>query len=111
LASSLSNALTRLLGLCSEIFVIGGHSLYKEALLSPNLKHCFITEIFDHQELPADVWFPENHLKEWPICENITDLAYEWLVSRNNVKPKKCVNRVDYIDQEVIKYRFLHYSK
>ena len=52
-----------------EVFIIGGASLFKQALTFPGVDTMFITWV--HDEFQADVFFPKFSSKDWELlsCE------------------------------------------
>ena len=64
--SSLSEALS----LCQKeekVFIIGGASVYRQALDLPEVTNIYLTRI--HEEFAADTFFPEIDEKEWKLIE------------------------------------------
>ena len=63
-----------------EVFIIGGESIYRQAL--PYASHLYITIVEDEAE-QADAFFPEIDLQEWRVTEkemrNENGLAFSFL--------------------------------
>jgi dihydrofolate reductase len=65
-ASSLRDAIE----LCDkedEVFIIGGATIFKQALTFPAVDTLYITWV--HEEFDADAFFPEFDEKEWEMVE------------------------------------------
>jgi len=56
-----------------NIFIIGGSSIYKEALTSPLLKYIFLTRItssiYENKIIDCDTFFPEIPKQLYRLCE------------------------------------------
>lgn len=67
-----ANSLAQAIDLCTdnypEIMIIGGQSVYEEAILIAD--KLYITKIL-HKFSKADVYFPEIDIKKWQVIENI----------------------------------------
>ena len=63
-----------------EVFIIGGESIYRQAL--PYASHLYLTIVEDEAE-QADAFFPEIDLQEWRVTEkemrNENGLAFSFL--------------------------------
>lgn len=71
------NSLEEALAHCTEeeeIFIIGGESVYKEAL--PLARKLYITEIDDTPER-ADAFFPPTDMQEWELLQSLPHDADE----------------------------------
>lgn len=71
------NSLEEALAHCTEeeeIFIIGGESVYKEAL--PLASKLYITEIDDTPER-ADAFFPPTDMQEWELLQSLPHDADE----------------------------------
>lgn len=62
------------------VFVIGGHSLYKEALRLPNCRKVFLTRVQNPEyTMPCDTFFPFQELDEFKVETNITSEAIQFI--------------------------------
>lgn len=50
-----------------EVFIIGGSSVYKQALTFPAVEYMYITWV--HHEFPADAFFPKFNEKDWELTK------------------------------------------
>lgn len=68
--AEIANSIDDALKLCqkeSEIFIIGGDSVYKQFL--PITNKIYLTQI--HEKFPSDTFFPEIEISKWKIMECI----------------------------------------
>lgn len=72
-----SGSLGEALSSCTEpSYVLGGASLYKEAIYSNLIDCAFITHLQEHPHFDSDVLFPMNSLEKFSKQINITKSAY-----------------------------------
>jgi len=64
----------------NHVYILGGTGVYQEGLESGQVECAFITEIFDHPEMPCDVKFPVGLLPtKFKNRVNVTKLAVDQL--------------------------------
>lgn len=51
-----------------EVFIIGGSSVFKQALKHPDVETMHITWV--HEEFPADVFFPKFSEEDWELVSS-----------------------------------------
>ncbi len=94
----------------SPAYLLGGSAIYTEGLDSDGLECAFVTELFEHPELPADVYFPAAKLKRFNNKINITKTVFDQLSMAINEDQRLIENGSDpYFTDKDISYRIYCY--
>ena len=64
-----------------QIFILGGSSVYEEALKHPDCECVFLTRLKVHPDMPCDAFFPARELERYPICQKLTTRVFNILKS------------------------------
>lgn len=113
-ASSVPEALTSAANASphGQIFILGGSSVYEEALKHPDCECVFLTRLKVHPDMPCDAFFPARELERYPICQKLTTHVFNILKSS---LPKSSTIILNQPDQDVkeheIRYEMVVYKK
>lgn len=76
----------------AKIFVIGGESLYEEAIQHPSCMYIYMTHI-EHDEYTCDRFFPLQYLDHYVIHTKLTGFKYDEIqfsyikyIAKNNIE-------------------------
>lgn len=87
-----------------QIFVIGGASIYEIAMLNPNCKGIFLTEITGPMK-EGDVFFPIDKLRRSLNSECVNQFAHD--IINNSIKNVRFDG--ESFNEKDFKYKFMFY--
>lgn len=88
------------------IYILGGSSIYEEALRDARCKHAIITHLLDHTPMPCNVHFPSHALSGWKkhnASKQIYQLIMHLLSERTKMGEEYMIDGND-LHYEVIIY-------